>query len=176
MITAQRADVVSHRQALGVRSFEASADDEIGHPILYDPVPTNKGIEFNGRGEEIASTVLQCSRGALEAGTTRNPTSIVKNSFRTHELFHARVSHQLKMAEVILGFVPPSVWTTARTAVYMDYEPCIRDIVASEDREELMFAQKERSGRTTRNSRGGYERAFAVPKEVREALDWTLLR
>jgi hypothetical protein len=161
---------------LAVRSFEASGDDEIGHPILYDPVPANKGIEFNDRDEDIISTVIQCSRGALEAGTTRNPMSIVKNSFRTHELFHARVSHQLRMAEVMREFVPLAVWTTARTSVYLDYEPCIRSIVAAEDREEVTYAQKERSGRMTRNSRGGYERTFAVSAEMREALDWTLLR
>ncbi|KAF9462653.1 hypothetical protein BDZ94DRAFT_1194298 [Collybia nuda] len=161
--------------ALAMRSLEASADDEIGHPILYDPVPTNKGIEFNGRGEEIASTVLKSSRGILEAGTTRRPTSIVKNSFRTHELFGARMSHQLKMAEVMQEFVPPSVWTTARTAVYLDYVSYIRDIVAAEDRDEYIFSQKERPGRSTRNSRGVYERTFAVSGDMREALDSSLL-
>jgi hypothetical protein len=168
---------IAFSQALATRSCEASGDDEIGHPILYFPIPANKVTELYDRDEEIALTVIRRSRGSLEAGTLRAPTSIVKTS-RTHGLFHARVSHQLQMAEVVRNSIPPSVWSMSRKDVYMDYVPFIRAIIAAEDLEEkaYMDMQKERPGRATRNSKGGYDRTFTVTTEVREALDETALR
>ncbi|RDB22523.1 ATPase family AAA domain-containing protein 5 [Hypsizygus marmoreus] len=160
-------------EALAWNSCEPSADDEVGHPILFSSRTTTTSFGPYDRDDEIASTAVLLSRGALEFGMKPEPTPIGINSFRTRELFRARVDHQVQIAEALGSVVPLSVLTVRRSEVCIDYLPCVRDIVGVEDEQEEKQKQKERSGRMTRNSGGVYVRTLVLTTEAREALDRT---
>lgn len=123
----------------------------------------------------MASALIRRSRGVLEAGMTWEPTSINISSFRTRGLFRARVDHQRLIAEALESIVPFPILAMRRSAVFADYVTSIRDIVAAEDMHEVMQMQKERTGRTTRNSGGSYVRNIALTAEERTALGASVL-
>ncbi|KAF8639950.1 hypothetical protein AX17_001200 [Amanita inopinata Kibby_2008] len=156
---------------------EPSADDEVGHIILF---PT-KGMkaefwkDYGDRSVLISSTAIRLARGGLEAGTTRGPTSTVRNnSFSTHALFRARVDYQSQIGNSLQRLVPCSELAMTRAAVYLDYAPYIRQMIAAEDEEEVRWkAQREgmAGGRKTRNS-NRFERMIQVSEEERRGLQW----
>jgi hypothetical protein len=118
---------------------------------------------------------MRLSRGVLEHRIGEDLTFDANNSFRTRALFHARVQHQVQMAEGLKNMIPLSVWAMRNSVIHMDYGPWIRQLVAEEDMQEALHMKKERSGRMTRNSGGGYVRTIMVTAEEREALASTRL-
>lgn len=116
---------------------------------------------------------MRLSRGILQHEIRNKLTLDVKNGFRTRELFHARVEHQVQMVEGLKNMIPLSAWAMGNYVIHMDYGPWIRHLVAVEDKEEALYMQKERTGRRTRNSGGKYERTIVVSGKEREALTAT---
>ncbi|KAG5652436.1 hypothetical protein H0H81_005032 [Sphagnurus paluster] len=152
-------------QGLSWSAVEASNDDEVGHSILLCPRTTQGQFGPRCCDEEIASAVVWHSREALE------PTCVI-SPLRTRELFRARVEHQTQMVLALGGMVPLSVATMRRAEVVLEYGTRIRDIVAAEDLWESLAQQKERAGRTTRNSGGGFDLYQFIDYTTRKNAAW----
>jgi len=155
-------------QALALSGCEPSADDEIGHSIFFCPKETNCSELFTGdtRDEEMIGAALRLSRGPLEAGGIGQ---------KTRDLFRRRVDYQQQVAEALRTILPLSAQLTFRRSdVVTDYLPHVRHMIVAEDMQEALSGQKERSGRTTRNSmRGAYERNIVLSVEERVVLEMT---
>ncbi|KAF5387832.1 hypothetical protein D9615_000415 [Tricholomella constricta] len=164
------------QEALAWSNCVPSIDDEVGHPILFCARTAESDFGLRTRDGEMASAAMWHSRGALETGKTREPTSVCISSFRTRELFRARVDHQLEMAKALSDIVSLPMLAMRRGEVYLDYVSRIRDIVAAEDRDELLHRlQAQGAGRMTRNSGGVYVRMIELTTASRAALARTVL-
>ena len=145
---------------------EPSADDEIGHSIFFYP-RSSELFTSDTRDEGIIGAALRLSRGPLGAETRGQ---------QTRDLFRRRVDYQRQVAEALRQIVPLSVLTLRRSDVVTDYLPRVRDMIAAEDLQEALCGQKERPGRTTRNSmKGVYERNIVLSAEERVMLEMTRL-
>ncbi|KAG6854782.1 hypothetical protein C0991_001209 [Blastosporella zonata] len=136
------------QEGLGWGDCETSNDDEVGYSVLFGPRASRSwlGAGLYTRDIEMASAAMWLSRGALR------PTSIGISPCRTRELFRARVHHQLEIGRGLDGIVPLGVMAVRRKEVHLDYATRVRDIMNAEDVAELIYMQRERSGRATRNS------------------------
>lgn len=133
---------------------------------MYCPRPTPKSwFGCHDRDEEIASAALRLSRGILGIGKTLNSG--------TRGLFRARAAHQQHIFEALNKTVPLPVLMMRGSGVCTDYGPRVRDIVAGEDMQEALTMQREKTGRTTRNSGGAYVRCLKLTDAARMALDGT---
>ena len=118
---------------------------------------------------------MRLSRDVLERGIKEGQSFEVINDLRTRGLFRARVEHQMQMIKGLKNMIPASVWAMRNDVVHVDYGPWIRQLIAEEDMQEALYMKKERSGRTTRNSGGGYVRTILVTADERDALVATRL-
>lgn len=61
--------------------------------------------------------------------------------------------------------------TVSGVSLHVDYMPWIRQIIATDDKDEEIYLSRARSGRMTRNSGGGYVRAVILSDSGRDALE-----
>jgi hypothetical protein len=150
------------------------SDSELGHIILLHPSARSErgeGLEFYHQDETIVNDLLQLSckhiRGTLASVTTAE-------SFWACTPYRARIAYQSQMLQVLERLIPLSAPLMPRAAVFVDYEPFIRQIVGSDDTHEQRWHQHSRHGRTTRNS-GAYERWLQLSAEHRQIMCATTL-
>jgi hypothetical protein len=152
-------------QALALND-EPSADDEVGHPMLFKPSNVI-GFMFDHEDKSIAETAILLSRGAFGE---RPPIIECTNTFPKCGLFRARVAYQGKMMTILENLVPPPV---CRPSVYLDYEPWIRIMVGVEDMLEQEGGGKLRARKTRGQPK--YERQITLSGTQRELLTETMM-
>lgn len=159
------------RQALDIAGSAPSADDELGHTILYESTGYTRGtgdVGLSNREKEMFSTARWLAHGVF---------ADVKN--RTHqerELLYARMGHQEKIGKVLKELCPEGIYANGRRCLYTEYGPWIRAMVAGEDEQERLFDSRRRSGRLTRNSGGYYDRCVIVSEDAREGLSSSVFK
>jgi hypothetical protein len=99
----------------------------------------------------------------------------MSNGFQTRALLRACIEHRTLLVEGLKNVVHLPGLQIHRSVISMEYGPWFRHIVAEEDIQEALHRKKERKGRNTRNSGGGYVRIHSVSTEEREALAATAL-
>jgi hypothetical protein len=162
-------------QGLGLNELGSPSDSELGHTILLHPSARSErreGLDFYHQDETIVNDLLRLSckqmRGIWASVTTAE-------SFGACAPYQARIAYQSQMLQVLERLIPISAPLMPRAAVFVDYEPFIRQIVGSDDILERRWHQHSRHGRTTRNS-GAYERWLQLSDEHRQIMCGTNFR
>lgn len=116
------------------------------------------------------------------AGGPRAPSIVYPDALRTRALFGARVRYQSQIGGVLAAILPLAAPLIPRPEIHLDYEPWIRNMVESDDREEEQqihtaeIQRLQRPGRLTRNSSSRrYVRMIDITEGQREALRATSL-
>lgn len=157
--------------ALDIAGSAPSADDELGHTILYESAGYTRGagdVGISNREKEMFSTATWLAHGMF---------ADVKN--RTHqerELLYARTRYQKNIGKVLKQFCLEGIYANGRRCLYTEYGPWIRAMVTGEDEQERLFESRQRSGRLTRNSGGCYDRCVIVSEDAREGLSSSVFK
>jgi hypothetical protein len=129
-------------------------DDELGHTTLVntsEPAGEHGSLEFYIQDEVIAIELLQLSGQQLAESATTSMSAA--ETFKSSSLFQARTTFQSQLLNVLDRVVPLSAPQIPRPAVFLDYVPFIRQMVAADDIVERQYRELfERGSRVTRNS------------------------
>jgi hypothetical protein len=130
-----------------------SPDDELGHTSLSnttDPADQKTGLEFYIQDEVIATTLLRLS-GKRLAGDS--PSTSAADTFKARSLFQSRTTFQSRTLDILETIIPLTAPLMPRPAVFLDYEPFIRQMVATDDMLEQQSQEIfQKAVRMTRNS------------------------
>lgn len=148
-------------QILQFADLKSSDDDELGYTILYDSMPTHGRFSLCDRDEQIISAGVHTARGLGMIADRR-----------LDYIEESKLQNIGRLVDTVLGEVCSRAKSSvSRVSLHVDYMPWIRQIIATDDKDEEIYLSRARSGRMTRNSGGEYVRAVILSDSGRDALE-----
>lgn len=157
-----------------------SSDDTLGYRVLYtdantDPCPVSL---FYKQDQQLKEEVLRLSQRGV-------PQQLVDGLPITHSTRYTnitRMPHDMRVGPILRNLISESQtrpWraSASQEALYLDYAPWIRYIVAADDALESVSQPSSQSRRSTRNSlKTGQDRWLKLELGERRTLSETSLR